>query len=500
VTTEDMSWQRLVEMLYRCRGLILQVWLTITVVVAIGVWLYPPRYRATATLMVTSVRAPDTVSADAGSRQPVNHVTDEDLNSEVALLQSEELLRQALDPYRAQVEGPNTLGEQIGEILTLPVRLPGMFYRGLHGVPASSPFERWVAKTADDITVDPIRRSNLIEVSHEAREPQWAAELVNRLVALHVERHTLLSQQSNAQRFFDEQRRLLSGRSREAEALLDEFYQREGWDSIPERRALLRAQLAEFEAALARAESDQAAGSSRVAFLTEEIRNHPKMIRTESRLAQNQAVQFMKPRVLELEMERNDLAARYAADSLRVRDVEQELDAAKRLLKDEKETVAETRTSANPTFQTLEIDLAQAQAELSAVRARVEALRSQTKDARATIEHLDEVASEQARLEQEVATTKEAFVVYSKKTEEARVSSALDESNFVNIALAEPATVPTSPAKPRALLMLVLGAIMGLPTAIAVAVVYDRLDPSVKSAVEAADMTGLRVLAELSAC
>jgi uncharacterized protein involved in exopolysaccharide biosynthesis len=374
-----------------------------------------------------------------------------------------------------------------------------MLYRGLHDVPASSPFDRWLRKTARYVTVDPIRRSNLIEVSYEAREPEWAAELVNRLVALHVEHHTRLSQQSNARRFFDEQRRLLSERSREAEAALEAFYRREGWDSIPERRALLRTQLAELETALTRAESEQAAETSRVAFLTGEIHNHPRMIQTESRLAQNQAIQFMKPHVLELEMKRNDLASRYAPAGITMRDIEKQLTAAKRILEHEKDSVAETRTTVNPAFQTLEIDLAQARTELSAVRARVEALRAQATEARARIEHLDEVASEQARLEQEVVTAKDAFVVYSKKTEEARVSSALDESNFVNIALAEPAAVPSSPAKPRAFLMLMLGALMGLPAAVAVAFIQDRLDPTVKSAAEVADSTGLRLLAELSA-
>jgi uncharacterized protein involved in exopolysaccharide biosynthesis len=390
--------------------------------------------------------------------------------------------------------------DQIRAVLVVPFRLPGMLYRQMHGVSAQGPFETWVHETARDIAVRPIRRSNLIEVSHETRDPEWAAELVNRLVGIHVERHTRLSQQSKAQTFFDAQRRLLSERSQDAETALQEFYRREGWDSIPERRTLLRGQLAELEAALARAEAKETEAAARVAFLTEEIREHPEMIRTESRLAQNQAVQFMKPRVLELEMKRNDLVARYAPTSIKVRDIEQQLTAAKRILEEEEQRIAETRESLNPAFKTLQVDLAQAEAELSGARARVGALRSQARDARSRIERLDEVASEQARLEQEVVAAKEAFVMYTRKTEEARVSSALDESNFVNIALAEPATVPIKPVKPRKLLMLTLGSIIGLLMGLAVALVRDRLDPSVRTAADASDTTGLPVLAELSAC
>jgi uncharacterized protein involved in exopolysaccharide biosynthesis len=135
---------------------------------------------------------------------------------------------------------------------------------------------------------------------------------------------------------------------------------------------------------------------------------------------------------------------------------------------------------------------------VASVQARAEMLRTQVGEYRARIGHIEEIASEQKRLEQEVAAARDAFATYSKKQEEARFSSALDASSIVNLAIAEPATVPTTPTGARKLVVVALGAIMSLMAGIALAFLRDRLDPAVKSAAEAHNLTGLPVLAEVS--
>jgi uncharacterized protein involved in exopolysaccharide biosynthesis len=158
--------------------------------------------------------------------------------------------------------------------------------------------------------------------------------------------------------------------------------------------------------------------------------------------------------------------------------------------------LAETTNAINPAYQNLEVDLAQTKAQMAAVGARVEALRSQVADHRTQVGHHDEVGSEQDRLEQAVASAK-AFITYSKKEEEARFTTALDESSFVDLAVAEPAKVPTTPEKSKQMIMLILGATMSLVAGVGLGFVRDRLDPSVKSAAEAQNVTGLPILAEV---
>jgi uncharacterized protein involved in exopolysaccharide biosynthesis len=319
---------------------------------------------------------------------------------------------------------------------------------------------------------------------------------VNKLVTRHIERRARLSQQSEARRFFEAQRDVLASKTREAEAALEEFNRRNGVDSLsPEQRQAVRSRLAELHELLATAERELAEGTARVAFLTNEIKNYPKNIATESRIAQNQ--QYIKPKILELELQRSELLAKYAPTSVRIRDLDRQIAEARRLMNSDRETLAETTNAINPAYQSLEVDLAQTKAQMAAVGARVEALRAQAAESRTVVAHLDEISSEQERLEQNVKSAKEAAGTYSKKEEEARFTTALDESNLVDIAIAESADVPTVPEKSKQATMMVLGTFMSLVVAIGLAFIRDRLDPAVKSAEEAKHVTGLPVLAEV---
>src|SRR5262249_45350595 len=163
---------------------------------------------------------------------------------------------------------------------------------------------------------------------------------------------------------------------------------------------------------------------------------------------------------LDLEMQKSQLLATYLPTSVKVQDIDRQITEAKRLLKENKDTLADLTTAINPAHQTLEVDLAHTQAQMAAVSARAESLRSQITDYREKVAHLDEIASDQEHLEQQLAAAKQAYATYAKKEEEARFSSALDESSIVNIAVAERATVPSAPVKSKSVIIFVVGSII----------------------------------------
>ncbi|MCC6766454.1 MAG: hypothetical protein IT293_17475 [Deltaproteobacteria bacterium] len=497
MTDQQIPWREIVAILHRRRRFIAQIFLAGFLTVALGVSTQKPTYRAFATLMVTSDRAQVVVSPDAGTRPTVENVTEQDMNSEVALIYSESLVREVLAPYWSQdEEEASTFFARVRSVITFPLRVPSLIYQFIHQVPPPTGLDNWAQATLDKLGVGIVGKSNLIEVSYTASSPKWAAEFVNKLVAHHIERRGKLSQQSEARRFFESQRDVLANKSREAEVALAEFNHRQGIDSLtPEQRQGVRTRLAELQTMLGDSERELAEGTARIAFLTEEIKNYPKNIATESKIAQNQ--QFIRPKILELELQRSEILSKYAPTSVKVRDIDRQIAQAKRLMEANRETLAETTNAINPAYQNLEVDLAQTKAQMAAVSARVEALRAQVAEHRTQVAHLDEISSEQERLEQAVASTKEASATYAKKEEEARFTTALDESNLVSIAIAQNAEVPTVPEKSKQAIMLALGAIVSLVAALGLAFLRDRLDPAVKSAAEAKNVTGLPILAEI---
>lgn len=500
---QQIPWRDLIAVLHRRRALVLQVFLAGVLTVAIGLWLKGPTYRATATMMVTADRAKIAVSPDANTRAIVDRVTDEDLNSEATLLHSDALLREVLQPYWDQrgpekpPSLPSRLVSGVMSIVTFPLRIPSLMYRLIHDVPAPTEFDNWVSEAAQHVWVSPVSKSSLIEITYESNNPEWAAEFVNKLVAQHIERHTRLNQQSEARAFYEKQRELLAKKSSESETALQQFYQREHVEPTAEQRGGMRARLGQLQTTLANSETELAEGTARVEFLTTEIRNYPKNIPTQERVAESSTSQLIKPKIVELQMQRTQLLSNYAPTSVKVQDLDRQIAEAKRLLKEQKDT-SDTTTAVNPAYQALEVDLAQTKAQMAAVKARVESLRTQIADFRTKVDHLDEIASEQQHLEQQLASAKEAFGTYAKKEEEARFTSAMDESSIVNLAIVERAQPPNAPEKTKSMMIFAIGAIMSLLSGVGLAFLRDRLDPAVKSASEAQGVTGLPILAEVS--
>lgn len=502
VTASIPPWQGVLGALARRWRLIALPTLLGFALASTWAYLSPPLYQAFATVIVRTARARIAVSPDAQNTLSVERVDDQQVNSEVALMSSESLVREMLEPRRAEVErrpGSGGVGSSIGSLLRLPFELPGRIYRSIHGIPQPTAFDSWVREVSSGISVTPIPRSNLIQVSYVGSDPEQTAAFLNAFVARYLERNAKLGQQAEAQEFFQEQSRLLSDRVRDAEQSLAVFYANQGPDVAPEQRDGAHRRLSETEDALVKAETEFAERNAKVAFLSREIQNHPRRITADSGGARPEGGALIKPRILELTLQRTELLSKYAPTSARIQDIDRQIAEAKRLLETEKQLIDDTTTVANPTYQSVESRLAEAKTEQAASAARVESLRAQRAQQRARIAKLDELASTQDRLGLELNAAKESLGIYQKKGEAARFSSALDQSNILNVAVAEPAEVPTVPMSSKKALAPALGALFGLLLGALAALWRDWLDPTVKGRADAHRLTGLPVLGEVSA-
>lgn len=484
---ESIQWQEVAAVLLRHKKLIGTVLVVGVVLTALWTWFRSPEYRAAATLMVTSTRAHLTVSPDATDKPRVEPVTEQDLNSEVALLKSKSLIREVLEPRFATIPPVST---GLAAIVRSIFELPSMVYRRMHNIPPPTRLDKLVERTAKDVTVTAIPKSDLVEVSYIAEAPEWTADFVNELVSRHVERHAQLDHQTNAQRFFASQHELLAQEVEAAEKAIREFATREGLDSVEERAALTK-RIAELQTTLATSETALAEGNARVAFLDSELRDHPNRMSPDGKAASD-PLQLLRSRIVELELQRNQALSQYLPTSIKVQQLDSQLTEAKRLLASELKNPA-SNTGNVP----LEIDLAQTRAQMAALKARIDSVRKQIIKESAKLEHLDQIGPEQDRLTQRLTNAKAALATYVKKEEEARFSNALDESHIVNVAIAEPARVPTAPMPARPLLYIALAALASLLLGGGLAYVRDRMDPTVKSAAEVEAATRLPVLAEI---
>jgi uncharacterized protein involved in exopolysaccharide biosynthesis len=497
MTTETTStsiphWQYLLTVVLRQRRFILLVTLAGTLACMVVLLLRGPLYEASAHLAVIPERARMIVSPDPKTGTLTEAANEHDLNSEVALLRSDQLLRDVAQshPHSAlAADEPQGLGGIVRGLMTVP----GDLYRSMHGV-TSDPLDWEVREIRERLEIQPVKMSNLIRISYREADPERAAAVVNALAERHVTRPTVA--QGDARQFFERQQEVLYASRREAEQELRTFYEREGIGSPPENEAALREQLLQLQATAVKARTGLAEAEARTQFLQAELQRHPKTVRAKPAAgATSDPVQLIRARIVELELERSKLLGQFSPTSSRIQDVERQLAQARRIQERE---AREMQGILSQTRESLELALAKTEAEAAGLRARVETVGSQTERDQARLAHLEQVASERERLEQEVAAAREALQTYRRKQEEARFSSDLDRARIVNVSIVEPARVPTAPIPSTRMAAGLLGALFSLFAGIGFAFIRDRLDPSIKSTAEATQVAGVPVLADMT--
>ncbi len=459
-------------------------------------WASPPVYRAKALLMVKDQRAQRTVSPDARSHNFVDSERTDEVNSLMTLAFQPALILAALDAASKVVEegGSGPVDESFvvwaqDTILSFKytiLGIPEVLYRKLHGIPPPTDEEQRVARVAADLEFLPVAESNLVELAYRSRSPRWAARIINTLTSELITTYTRLYESTDAYRFYQDQRNLLADTLSKAEADLVTFREKVGPELLASDMADLQTRIADLERELIETDARRAEIESQLNAPEGAIVADAHSMDAEAGTVGNPAIGGLKTRLVELEIQRSELLSRYTPKSAAIRDIDRQIADAKRLLQQERST-------------SVEMHRLTARAKLDANDGRVAAVTDQLSRYRATIMKLEHVLPEWNRLQNDVTTQKEAYLNYLRKEEEARISSALDESQIVNIAIAERASVPTEPESGQLKRRVLLGTVLSLMLSVGLALLRDWMDPSVKTAAQAERIAGLPVLGELQA-
>jgi uncharacterized protein involved in exopolysaccharide biosynthesis len=183
---------------------------------------------------------------------------------------------------------------------------------------------------------------------------------------------------------------------------------------------------------------------------------------TQSRTLSNQySVEHLNSLVADLRNRRIQLLSKFQPGDRMVKEIEEEISNTQAALDNAaKINGTEQSTDVNPVHQSLELDLAKERAELAGIEARRRTLAAQAADYHAQLTRLGNATAEYDDL---VRTQKEAednYVLYSKKSEDARIAESLDKQKIANVAIAEFPSEPHIPSKPNVPLNLALGVLL----------------------------------------
>ncbi|HUO35381.1 MAG TPA: hypothetical protein VMU43_10355 [Candidatus Acidoferrum sp.] len=463
-----MTLAEALEIGYRRRKTFAWCFVTIFLGAILAAILMPRHYESEMKILIHRERADTLVTGQqtAAVEQNLPSLTEEDINSEVAILTSEDLLENV-------------------------VRTCGLQYRSY-----ASPFDRLLSrllpkKKVDDATavreaaaslasrihIEPIKKSFIISVTYTDRDPQFAAHVLNTLGALYQEKHAAVYRPGDAFVFFDNETTLAKQKMDEAEQRLADFNRAEGLVTEQPENESTVAELGQFELSMHQAQAAIPEMRDQLASLEQLLESTPPRITTQEEVSDNGALmQQLKSSLVNLEQQRVDLRNKYAPQDRMVQEVDTQIAQVKAAIaSQEKAPLRQQSTDDNPTYEFIRQEIAKTRAQLASEEALAASSKKVDQSYRQAMMQTDQKQLEQQALVNDEKAAENTYLLYVNKREEARISNAFDKSRILNVAIAQKATVPFAPSNPASLLLAVGWAFACLISA-SVVFVQEKLD------------------------
>ena len=452
--------------------------------------LLPKEYDAQMKILVRRERIDPVVTPDRDSQpQFRNEVREEELNSEVELLKSRDLLEEVVTTCGLHESSNESIWARILSVFE-PRQMLSEGEKDIRVPQAARRLEK-------ALQAKPIKKTNLIKVSYKSTDPQLAARVLRTLASLYMDKHLTVHRPPGAFDFFQQQTERYREQLVAAEKRLAEFSRGEGVVAAKLEKEITLQKLAEFESTLKETHTAAAEAGKRVQDLEVQLAKTPLRLTTQVRIADNAALlQSLKSTLLSLELKRTELLTKFSPTYQAVLEVDTQIAQTRAAIEAALDApVRDETTDRDPTHEWLRGELVKYRTELAALQARAQSTARVVRVYQEKASVLDQKETIQQDLMREVKSAEENYLLYLHKQEEARISDAMDRQRIVNVAIAEAATVPSLPSNSPWMLTVLIGGLLASLVSVGLAFVSDYLDPSLRTPDEVQALLNMPVLA-----
>jgi uncharacterized protein involved in exopolysaccharide biosynthesis len=467
--------------LFKHKTKMLVVFFSVVVTVTVLSFLLPPTYEAKSSMLVKFGRE-NLYSPEAGSNSPVvsfgQQNAEEILNSEVEILTNGDLADRVITAIGVEKLYPDLIGKT---------------YRS--GV---TPKDVAIIRFGKKLSVEGVKKSNVIDVSFQHRDPRLAAQVVNLLVDYFKEKHLQVYSDPKSS-FLEEQLVEYRQKLTASENALQGFKQTEGVYSLDEQRNLMLRQRMELDTAYKGTQNNIMSLQQKLASLKAQSRTIAEGGNTFAASEQGKILTDAKSKLLDLQLKEQELLIKYKEESPPVKDVRKEIRMTKDFLAaQEKDVTSQVRTG-NLVYQETEKERIKAEADLRAQEAKLASLGPQIARVDSALKNLDMQEKQFQDLKRETATNERDYLTYKEKWEEARISDDMNRKKMANISIIQAAAAPTEPVRPRKAFNIALAIVFGTVSALGIAFLAEYLGHTFNTAQDVEQRLGLPVLTTITA-
>lgn len=294
-----------------------------------------------------------------------------------------------------------------------------------------------VLKFRENIFVNQVKGSNLIEVYFRNENPRVAAGVTNAMLEFFKEKHLQVFSDTKSS-FLEGQLKEYEEKLRQSEKSVETFKQKNQVFSLDEQRTLLLGQRAETEAAL-KSESIRA----------RELERRLNFLKDRKNVFTDSTVTELTSKLNTMEQKEQELSLKFFDKSTVMINHRKEMQTVREQLRKHEEQVRNA-------------EMTKIQAELEPLRVKVAGLQARFNEVDRELRHIDSRTAEMKDLRREAAANENNYQIYLKKSEEARISEDLDRRKMTNISIIERAAVPVTPVKSSKQKVFGIGALLSV--------------------------------------
>lgn len=481
--TQEATLRDIVMPLFRRRRLLILTFCGVLLGAIVAAVFLSSRYEAQMDILVNRSRMDPVVTTEQFSQTApvVPAVTEEEINSEVQLLQSGDLLKQVVLANKLQDIEKDSLWSKL-----TPKRDE----------------DYYVAKATErlgkKLKIDAVKKTNIVEVSYQSADPQLAYGVMSALSIGYLQKHIEVNRPAGSYDFFAKETDKYQKALQDSEVRLADFGRVEGSSAPDVVRTDMAQQVATSIASLHQAQQAAAADEQRIRNEQAQLNTTPARSTTlEASNSADVLLQQLGTNLLAAQLRRTQLAMKYDPSYPLVQEADQEIAETQAAIKEaEKTKYVNQTTDRDPTYELLREDIAKASADLASQRATASAVAQSIDSMNLKMVDLDQKAVKQSDLIRETKANEANYLLYLSKREQEKTSDALDQKRIANVAIASPPTLPVLPAY-SALLVLAIGFLLAIIAAAGAAFVAEFLDPSFRTPDEVMNILKMPVLASM---
>jgi capsular exopolysaccharide synthesis family protein len=311
--------------------------------------------------------------------------------------------------------------------------------------------------------------SRIVEVSFESTSRQLTATVVNSIVDAYTEYNFRTAYDATRQTSGWMEQRLdeLKAKVERSQQALVDYERQNSIVNVDEKETVVEQRLGDLSKDLTTAESDLAKRQSEYALITE----NPGQ---SALIAQDELLEHLQEQSADLQQQVADATSVYGVNYPKVQRLKSQFDSVQALVERERSRVLER---SKRDFETAKL--------------RVNLLRNSVTNQKGEVGRLNQLQIQHNILKREFDSNQQLYLSLLQRLKDATVTAGLRSAN---VHIVDRATPPSKPIRPRKLLNLATGLLIGFIFGITVAFIREGVDYSVKTPEDVEQLIGVATL------